>query len=493
MNLLDWSKRTNEKALTPVDPRGGFWGWLGGVVREAWPGAWQQNVEVTVDNVTKYYAVYACVTLIASDIAKNRLKLVRFDGDIESGIWIETENPAFSPVLRKPNHYQNRIKFVEWWIVSKLLHGNTYALKRRDQRRVVTGLYILDPCRVRVLVSPIGDVFYALRFDNLSAMALAQQIPLQGLTEVDGVREGELVVPAAEIIHDVMTPLFHPLVGVSPIFACGFAALQGLKIQANSYKFFANFSQPGGIILAPGAIDAAAAERIKTYWDANFTGDNVGKVAILGDNLKYEAVGMINAADAQLIEQLKWTCEAICACFHVPPYMIGCGPMPSYNNVQALNLQYYNQALQNPIESLEISLDEGLGLAPGRIDGVQYGVEMDLDGLLRMDTKTLTEVEGAKVKAGFGKPNESRRKFDLPPVPGGNTPYMQQQNYSLSALDARDRANPAPSQNQAPRQQPRAALPAGATQNAPPTQRQLESDDLAAHVDAIAKEWATAA
>jgi hypothetical protein len=32
----------------------------------------------------------------------------------------------------------------------------------------------------------------------------------------------------------------------------------------------------------------------------------------------------------------------------------------------------------------------------------------------------------------------------LKPVKGGETPYLQQQNFSLAALDARDRANPAP-------------------------------------------------
>ena len=35
-------------------------------------------------------------------------------------------------------------------------------------------------------------------------------------------------------------------------------------------------------------------------------------------------------------------------------------------------------------------------------------------------------------------PNEARAKLDLPPVAGGASPYLQQQNYSLAALDKRD-------------------------------------------------------
>ena len=35
-------------------------------------------------------------------------------------------------------------------------------------------------------------------------------------------------------------------------------------------------------------------------------------------------------------------------------------------------------------------------------------------------------------------PNEARAKLDLPPVAGGASPYLQQQNYSLAALDKRN-------------------------------------------------------
>ena len=52
-------------------------------------------------------------------------------------------------------------------------------------------------------------------------------------------------------------------------------------------------------------------------------------------------------------------------------------------------------------------------------------------------------------------PNEGRRQLDLPPVPGGDTPYLQVQNYSLEALAKRDaREGEAPSE--APQDAPEA-------------------------------------
>lgn len=404
------------KALSPVSGRGSGWGML---VREAFGGAWQQNVIVDYNSVLSNSAVFRCISLIASDIAKMRIRLVQLDAN---GIWSEVSVPAFSPVLKKPNSYQNRIQFFEGWIVSKLTRGNAYVLKRRDSRGVVIALYVLDPMLVTVLVSESGDVYYQLNTDNLAGLPQA------------------VTVPASEIIHDRFNCLFHPLVGLSPIFACGLAATQGLAIQKTSARFFENNSQPGGILTAPAAISDETAARLKAYWETNFAGDNAGKIAVVGDGLKYQAMAVM-AVDAQLVEQLKMTAETVCSTFGVPPYKIGVGAQPLNNNVEALDQQYYSQCLQILIESIELCLDEGLGLDMPK-DGKTYGTEFDLDDLLRMDTATLVKSEVEAVGGSLKAPNEARRRLNLPPVDGGNSPMSQQQNFSLAALAERDRDKP---------------------------------------------------
>ena len=400
-------RRLFKKEMTaPSENRSGWFP----MVRESYAGAWQSNIVVNRTEVIANHAVFACVTLIASDIAKLRVKLVQLAGD---GIWQETENPAYSPVLRRPNGFQSRIQFWESWVLSKLLRGNTYALKERDNRGVVTRLYILDPARVKPLVADDGSVFYELQADNVSRISQATTIP------------------AREIIHDRINCIFHPLVGVSPIYANGLAATQGLSIQNNSAWFFANKSMPGAVLTAPGMINQETADRLKDVWDSNYSGSNAGKVAVLGDGLKFDKLP-ISAEDAQLVEQLKWSGEVICSTFHVPPYKVGIGPMPTYNNIQALNVEYYSQCLQYLIEGAELSLDEGLGL-PNNL-----GVEFDLDGLLRMDAMTQMGVLKEGVSSGIMSPDEARRKINLASVPGGDSPYLQQQNYSLAALAKRD-------------------------------------------------------
>ncbi len=379
------------------------------IIREPFAGAWQRNLEIRRETVLSNPTDFACRTLIASDIAKLRLKLVEQIGNI----WSETANPAYSPVLRAPNRFQNRIQFWENWILSKLGTGNTYVLKGRDDRNVVTSLYVLDPFKARPLVAPDGEIYYSLAADNIA-----------GILE-------QVVVPASEIIHDRFNCLFHPLCGLPPLFASGLSATQGQRIRENSLKFFTNNSQPGGILSAAGAIDDTTADRIKKHWEQNFQGDNVGKVAVLGDGLKYEAMS-VNALNSQLIEQLKQTDENICTAYHVPKYKVGIGDPPAFNNIQALNVEYYSQAVQRHIEDAEECLDNGLRL-PSNL-----GLEFDIENLLRMDSTTQMTVLKEAVSAAIMAPNEARAKIGLKPVPGGDAPLAQQQDFSLAALAKRD-------------------------------------------------------
>jgi phage portal protein BeeE len=144
----------------------------------------------------------------------------------------------------------------------------------------------------------------------------------------------------------------------------------------------------------------------------------------------------VNATDAQLIEQLKWSAETVCSCFHVPPFKVGIGPMPTYQNAEVLNQIYYNDCLQKYLEDYELCMDEGLGLT--EVTGKTYGVELDLDGLLRMDTATTVDALTKGIKGGLYTPNEARKKVDQVPLTGGDTVYLQEQEHSLEALNERD-------------------------------------------------------
>jgi len=394
-----------KKSLQPVSSERG---WRSFIFESA-PGAFQRGETIETSTALSHSAVFACVDLISADIAKLPISI----STNQNGYWAPQPH-LYDTLLKKPNAYQNRQQFVRSWIASKLLHGNAYALKERNAQGRIVALHILDPRNVEPLVSSeAGAVFYRLKASHIA-----------------GIHE-DIVVPAREIVHDRGLTPWHPLIGVSPLTAAGLAAGQGLAIQSAARSFFENGARPSVVLTAPGSVSDDTAARMKTYWEERFSGSNSGRVAILGDGLKPEFLTM-TSTDAQVIEQLNFTAQDVARCFHIPAWKIGCGPSAPYTNNEQTGLAYYSDALQSLIESFELCMDEGLSLPPTE------RTELDVDALLRMDTTTRYDAYGKAIGAGWMTPNEARRRESMPPVDGGDTCYMQQQNFALSALARRD-------------------------------------------------------
>lgn len=404
---MKWLTRKNEKSYTaPVDTARGWWPWT---IKEWNTGYWQRNIEYKRVDVLCYHAVFACISLIAGDISKLRPKIVREDSN---GIWKDIPYEKYG-VITRPNSYQNTIQFFESWLLSKLIRGNAYIYKQKAANGTITEMHVLHPDRVLPLVTDDGQVFYQLSQDNLSG------IDPEGIT-----------IPASEIIHDRFNCFFHPLVGLSPLFASGLPAYMGLKALENSAKLFANGSRPSGILTIPEAITKEHAGELSEQWEARYGGDNYGKTAILGGDLKYQPLSM-NSEETEIVAQLRMTAEMVCSTFHVPPYKIGVGEMPSYNNVEALNLEYYNSALQRLIEDIELCIHHGFDMSE------KTALEFDIDGLLRMDTKSQIETLGMAVDKAIYAPNEARKRVNVSPVEGGDVPLLQQQMWPINILAKR--------------------------------------------------------
>lgn len=421
MKLFGYELKRAEKALASSVPVNRGW-WQ--IISEPFSGAWQRNKEERRETLLQYPTLYACISRIATDIGKLPFSL---QAKNSNGIWSATDSAAFSPVLREPNHYQTPQQFREYWMLSKLMQGNTYVLKERDSRGVVVGLYILDPCQVVPQVSTSGEVFYQLYTDDLNLLPF---------------EDGLLSVPASEVIHDRCICPFHPLIGLPPIAAAYWPALKNMRILRSSSEFFANNAQPSGILSAPGAINDGTAQRLKEYWNENFTGANAGKVAVVGDGLQFVSLAS-KSVDSQMVEQLRYSDEQICQPFGIPPFKVGLGTIPSGLGVDAINQLYYDDALQSHIQAMETLITLGLNATP-------YKVDMDESVLMRMDAGKKAEYHKTLTDGSIEAINEARLEFNLPPLQGGDTVYMQQQDFPLDQV----RNNVLPSN--APAQEPAA-------------------------------------
>ena len=68
-------------------------GWFPVVVQEPFAGAWQRNMPMVMGNALQNATLYRCVSMIAADIAKMRLKLLEQVGRV----WQETTVAGIQP------------------------------------------------------------------------------------------------------------------------------------------------------------------------------------------------------------------------------------------------------------------------------------------------------------------------------------------------------------------------------------------------------------
>lgn len=411
-------------------------GWLP-IIHEPYTGAWQKNDELKRTDLTHFHAVFACVSLIATDIGKLRIRTK----SVQDGVLLPAKSRS-QAILHRPNKHQTWQQFIENWVSSKLLRGNAYILKQRDIFGEVWQLWVLNPDRVKVLVSDNGEVFYQISTDKL-----------YGLTET--------TVPASEIIHDRYNCFYHPLVGLSPLTACAVSAGVGLAVQDSNATLFKNAARPSGVLSVPMALNPEKAEEIKENWKRSYSGLKQHGIAVLGEGTRYEPITM-SSSDTQALEQLKMSGETVCSVFHVPAFKVGMGEAKAGQKVSDLNEIYYSDCLQHYIEAIENLLDEHLDLEKG------VECEADLSPLIRMDSTSQILYLKEGTMSGIFSPNEARATLGLPPVVGGESPLMQQQNYSLSALAKRDnsdnpfgntpKAEPNPAKTAKPRLRIRATI-----------------------------------
>lgn len=375
------------------------------IVREPYTGAWQNNDPITAPSALSNPSVFGCVSAISADIGKTAPPLL-LEEDAD-GFWFETRNSAYTPVLRTPNRYQTAQQFIEQVVISLLLHGNAYLLKNRDERGVVNQLYVLDASRVTVLAAPDGSVYYELQPNDLAGIASA---------------EPPLIAPAREIIHIRINCFFHPLMGVSPLYAVAGAVSQAAAIQSSSSAFFNNGGRSPFALIAPTKLDPASASRLQ----AEATKFKTSGTMIL--ELGVQLVPMpTSAADTQLIAQLGWTEETIAKAFRYPISLLNSAKQPPYANAEASQLQY-KACLDPYMASINNGLTRGLEMP------LYLKVELDATILTWMDTATRVNAAKVAITAGLS-PNEVRAEFfDRPPVKGGELPYLQQQNWPVAEL-----------------------------------------------------------
>ena len=373
------------------------------------------------EDLTKFSAVYACVNILSTDVAKLPIRVFK---DLDNGGHERVKTHPLSRIFRKPNHYQTRMDFITQLMVSVLMRGDAFVFVEYDTRGQPSAMYVLNPDNVTPIVdSRTGEIFYSVGSEplikDISRVGMAEQI------------EKRWSLPSKYIMHHRLMTFKNPLEGVSPLHAAAMSASTGLSIQSQQDDFFKNQARPSGVLKTAEILDEAVIARLRTQWENLFSasgGSKFGGTAVLEQGVSWEQLTM-TAVDAQLIETLKFTVQDVASAFRVPNFLLGDLSSVTYKNAETLFRVYLSTSLSYYLEALENRFNTHFDLEKDDLR-----IEFDARQFLRTDFDTRMSGLKTAVQGGIYTPNEARITEGLPKVEGGDNLFMQQQMAPVDAL-----------------------------------------------------------
>jgi HK97 family phage portal protein len=371
--------------------------------------------------------VYACRSAYSQTIAM--CPGTHWQSDKDGGRERVTSS-ALSRILRKPNSYQSGSDFFLYLADCLYGEGEAYGLALRNARFEIAEIHLMDPRRCWPRVAATGDLFY-----TLSGNEIVERL-------FTGYPSALEAVPARDVLHVRFPDKRNPLKGSPPLESAMLevAVSNAMVMQALAYA--ANQGRPSGVIQTDMTFgnNKEAVDKLRQSWNEQTQGVNAGGTPILTSGLKW-IPSVVNSRDAQLAEMLQISDQRIATAYRVPL------PLLSLMN---------SQGPQASTESLmAFWVSTGLGFAANHIEDA-FGrlfalkgwpddyLELDLEALLRANFRDRIEGLARGVQGGIFSPNEARAKEDLPAMPYGDEPRVQQQVVPLSAWDKAPPATPAP-------------------------------------------------
>jgi HK97 family phage portal protein len=184
----------------------------------------------------------------------------------------------------------------------------------------------------------------------------------------------------------------------------------GGEVAVNTYaqRYFDGGAQPTGIIYSANPdLTQEDADLLKSQWLKQYGGTK-RTPAVLNESTKFQQLSD-NAKDAQLLETRAFSLTEIANMIGIPAYYLGApNSSRTYSNVSEENLQLVRWSLMPYIQRIEQAFTEYLPRG-------QFA-KMNVDALLRPDTKTRYETHKIALDSGFLTVDEVREFENRQPI-----------------------------------------------------------------------------
>lgn len=373
---------------------------------------------VNLNSALQVAAVFACARVISEGLAQVPCKVLRDDEQL--GPVEDKAHPLFDLLRCSPNDWQTSFEFREQLGLHLVLANNAFVKVTRNTKGQPIELYAFDPASVTVKQN--------------SDYTLTYRVATGKRKTIDYVD-----VPQEEMWH-LRGPSWNGYQGLDAVDVA--RRTIGLSLATEKYgaKLFENAARPGGLLTTDQKLTPEQQDQLRKAWQAQQSGANQHKTALLGGGLKYTAIAS-TANEAQWTEARRYQVEEVCRYFRVRPAMVmQTTGHSSYNSVEQEFLAHLTHTLMPWFERFEQSASKHLLTPAERQQG--YCVKLDSVGMHRGSIAERMKYYQTGQQGGWLSQNDVRRAESLPRItdPEADEYHLAQNLFG----DVADTSNDAP-------------------------------------------------
>jgi HK97 family phage portal protein len=333
---------------------------------ESWVGTPAlSGVQVSPQTAISLTAVYACVNVIAANIAS--LPFLVYKRDSNGGRKPDPDHPVYDLLENEPNEETNKVSYWEATVGQAVLNGNGYSEIVRDEDGSPVALNQLETDLTQLLRNPEGRLYYKTQ-------------------DVTSGRSSEPRTLLPENVLHIKGLSSNGLVGYNPITLARESVGGFLAAEKTGAAAFGNSANPTGFIEVPGEASDEARKNFRESWNRTHQGPyNASRLAFLEDGWKFVPL-KVSLADLQYLEMRKFAPQEIARLFGVPPHKIGDLSEATYSNIEQQNLDFAVGTLRPWTERIASEVNRKLFF---RKERRKWYAQHDMNALMRGDSVSM--------------------------------------------------------------------------------------------------------
>lgn len=337
--------------------------------------------------------IYACVNVIADEIAGTQVRLKKFENDDVEEIF---DHPVLD-LLYRANTVTTKFDLIKLTFQFLELTGEApWFLSFKGGKPV--NIILLRPERLSIIPGKDGEMVGGYKYI------------------VYGVKgREEIELDPFEVVPIRYTDPDLPLRGKGPLQAIQETVMADDYAEGWNKSFFKNSASPSSVLESDKVLAKEVRARLETKLRQNYEGyNNAHKTMILEAGLKFKPLS-ISQKDMDFIEQQRFNRDKILAIFRVPRTVLGITDDVNRANAEATDYVFAKRTVKPKLHGFEEQLNEFLVPLFDKT-GKLY---LEFDDPVPENVELKIKIADG-VQKGYMTVNEARELFNLDAIEGGD-------------------------------------------------------------------------